>query len=535
MGKKIYSGDENKRKLLEGVNELADTVKLTMGAAGLNVIIHDQFRLPHVTKDGVTVAKNISFDDPVKDSGAKLVKQAAIKTVELAGDGTTLSTVLAQALIVGGYDLINKGVNPVELKKGMEKAAEVALEEVKKLAIPVTENKQIVQIATISANNDSSIGELIGSAFATMGNEGLLEVQESKSHETTIKVMNGIEFEKGYISPLFANNQAKMEAELFEPYILLYEGKISTIEPVMPLLNAIASNNKPVLIIAEDVDGEALQTMALNTVKKNLQICVVRAPGFAAQRTDMMEDLACVTGGVYVMEEKSMKLSGVSITELGRSEKVIVTKDRCRIVGGKGDRELIEIRVARIKKEAEDIQENDFLKEATIRRAASLTNGIAVISVGGNTEAEMKERRDRVDDAKCATKAAIEEGYVAGGGATLLMVSRKLKDEIIYGLPEGINLLADSLAIPFKQILDNAHVDANDIGASVLTKGYPYGYNVKTEAVEDMIASGVVDPAKVIRVALQNAVSVAGVFFLAGATIHETQTENNGQTNPFVR
>ncbi len=537
MGKKIYSGDENKEKLLEGVNDLANTVKLTMGAAGLNVIIHDPFRLPVVTKDGVTVAKSISFDEPVKDSGAKLIKQAAIKTVEIAGDGTTLSTVLAQWLIAYGYSMIKAGANPVELKKGMDRAAETVLAYLSELATPISINKQIVQIATISANNDSIIGDLIGEAFATMGNDGLLEVQESKSHETTIKVMNGIEIDKGFVSPLFANNPAKMEAELIEPYILLYEGKLSTVEPVMALLNSVAQKQKPLLIIAEDIDGEALQTFALNTVRKSLQMCAVRAPGFAVQRTDMMEDLAVVTGGTYVMEEKSMKLSSATISQLGVAEKVVVTKDKCRIVGGKGKAEDIQNRVSRIKAEAEGVEENEFLKNAMIRRAASLTDGIAVISVGGNTEAEMKERKDRVEDAKCATKAAIEEGYVAGGGATLLYISDLIKTNPgpANSFDQGISLLKEAITAPFCQILENASVDYPEYMELVKKKGYPFGYNVKTGNVENMVESGVVDPAKVIRVALENAVSVAGVFLLAGATIHETQNENNGQINSLVR
>ncbi|MFN3585286.1 chaperonin GroEL [Phenylobacterium sp.] len=526
--KDVYFSSDARDRMLRGVNTLANAVKVTLGPKGRNVVIEKSFGAPRSTKDGVSVAKEIELSDKFENLGAQLIREVASKTNDKAGDGTTTATVLAQAIVVEGLKSVAAGMNPMDLKRGVDKAVAKVIEEIKSTAKKVSANSEIAQVGTISANGDVEVGEMIARAMEKVGNEGVITVEEAKTAETELDVVEGMQFDRGYLSPYFITNAEKMEAELEEPLILLFEKKLSSLQPLLPVLEAVVQSGRPLLIIAEDVEGEALATLVVNKLRGGLRVAAVKAPGFGDRRKAMLEDIAILTGGQLISEDLGIKLESVTLDMLGRAKKVTITKEDTTIVDGSGDKSGIEGRIAQIKKQIEDTT-SDYDKEKLQERLAKLAGGVAVIRVGGATEVEVKEKKDRVDDALNATRAAVEEGIVPGGGVALLKASKVLdgfkgdNDD----QEAGIAIVRRALQAPIRQISENAGVEGSIVVGKVLENASPtFGFNAQTEEYVDLVQAGVIDPAKVVRTALQDAASVAGLLITTEAAIVEAPKKN---------
>ncbi|GAA5334008.1 MULTISPECIES: chaperonin GroEL [Thermus] len=522
---KILVFDEAARRALErGVNAVADAVKVTLGPRGRNVVLEKKFGSPTITKDGVTVAKEIELENHLENIGAQLLKEVASKTNDVAGDGTTTATVLAQAIVREGLKNVAAGANPLALKRGIEKAVEAAVEKIRSLAIPVEDRKAIEEVATISAN-DPDVGKLIADAMEKVGKEGIITVEESKSLETELKFVEGYQFDKGYISPYFITSPDTMEAVLEDAFILIVEKKVSNVRELLPILEQVAQTGKPLLLIAEDVEGEALATLVVNKLRGTLNVAAVKAPGFGDRRKEMLKDIAAVTGGTVISEELGFKLENATLSMLGRAERVRITKDETTIVGGKGKKEDIEARINAIKKELETT-DSEYAKEKLQERLAKLAGGVAVIRVGAATETELKEKKHRFEDALSATRAAVEEGIVPGGGVTLLRAISAV-DELLKGLEgdeaTGAKIVRRALEEPARQIAENAGYEGSVIVQKILseTKNLRYGFNAATGEFVDMVEAGIVDPAKVTRSALQNAASIGALILTTEAVVAE--------------
>jgi chaperonin GroEL len=527
--KDVYFSSDARDRMLRGVNTLANAVKVTLGPKGRNVVIEKSFGAPRSTKDGVTVAKEIELVDKFENLGAQLIREVASKTNDKAGDGTTTATVLAQAIVVHGLKSVAAGMNPMDLKRGVDKAVARIVEEIKATAKKVTTNQEIAQVGAISANGDKEIGDMIAKAMDQVGNEGVITVEEAKSLETELEVVEGMEFDRGYLSPYFITNADKMEAVLEEPLILLFEKKLSSLQPLLPLLEAVVQSGRPLVIVAEDVEGEALATLVVNKLRGGLRVAAVKAPGFGDRRKAMLEDIAVLTGGELISEDLGIKLENVGIEMLGKAKKVTITKDATTIVDGVGGKEAIEARISQIKRQIEDTT-SDYDKEKLQERLAKLAGGVAVVRVGGSTEVEVKEKKDRVDDALNATRAAVEEGIVAGGGVALLKAGKAL--EGLTGDNDdqnaGIAIVRNALQAPIRQIAENAGVEGSIVVGKVLENpSSTYGFNAQTEEYGDLVAAGVIDPAKVVRTALQDAASVAGLLITTEAAVVEAPKKNS--------
>ena len=521
--KELLFREECRAKIARGVDILADAVKVTLGPRGRNVVIEKKFGSPLITKDGVTVAKEIELEDKFENLGAQLVKEVASKTSDVAGDGTTTATVLAQAIFREGLKSIAAGANAMSLKRGIDKAVERVVEELKKMAREVQDKSEIAQVGAISANNDKEIGELIADAMEKVGKDGVITVEEAKGLETTLEVVEGMQFDRGYLSPYFVTDPEKMECVLEEPYILIHEKKISNLRDMLPLLEEVARSGKPLLVIAEDVEGEALATLVVNKLRGTLMACAVKAPGFGERRKEMLKDIAILTGGQVVSEELGIKLESVRLADLGRAKKVIVDKEHTTIVGGMGDPKQIEGRIKEIKVQIEKTT-SEYDREKLQERLAKLVGGVAVIKVGAATETEMKEKKARVEDALNTTKAAVEEGIVPGGGVALLRCQKVLEDLKVDDEDEkiGINIVKKALEAPMKQIADNAGIEGSIVVEEVKKNDdVNYGFNAATLEYGDMYKFGVIDPVKVVRSALQNAASVAGLMLTTECAITE--------------
>ncbi len=521
--KDVYFASDARDRMLRGVNILANAVKVTLGPKGRNVVIEKSFGAPRSTKDGVSVAKEIELTDRFENLGAQMIREVASKTNDKAGDGTTTATVLAQAIVVEGLKSVAAGMNPMDLKRGIDKAVAKVIEEIKANAKKVSDNSEIAQVGTISANGDSEVGEMIAKAMAKVGNEGVITVEEAKTAETELDVVEGMQFDRGYLSPYFITNAEKMEADLEDPIILLFEKKLSSLQPLLPVLEAVVQSGKPLLIIAEDVEGEALATLVVNKLRGGLRVAAVKAPGFGDRRKAMLEDIAILTGGQLISEDLGIKLESVTLDMLGRAKKVTITKDDTTIVDGSGDKADIEGRIAQIKAQIETTS-SDYDKEKLQERLAKLAGGVAVIRVGGSTEVEVKEKKDRVDDALNATRAAVEEGIVPGGGVALLKASKVLdgfkgdNDD----QEAGVAIVRRALQAPIRQISENAGVEGSIVVGKVLeNSSATFGFNAQTEEYVDLVKAGVIDPAKVVRTALQDAASVAGLLITTEAAIVE--------------
>jgi chaperonin GroEL len=528
--KDVYFSSDARDRMLRGVNILANAVKVTLGPKGRNVVIEKSFGAPRSTKDGVSVAKEIELSDRFENLGAQLIREVASKTNDKAGDGTTTATVLAQAIVVEGLKSVAAGMNPMDLKRGVDKAVTKVVEEIRNASKKVTTNQEIAQVGAISANGDHEIGDMIAKAMEKVGNEGVITVEEAKSLETELDVVEGMQFDRGYHSPNFITNADKMEAQLEEPLILLHEKKLSSLQPLLPVLEAVVQSSRPLLIIAEDVEGEALATLVVNKLRGGLKVAAVKAPGFGDRRKAMLEDLAILTGGQVISEDLGIKLENVTIDMLGKAKKVTITKDDTTVVDGAGDKAGIEARIGQIKRQIEDTT-SDYDKEKLQERLAKLAGGVAVVRVGGSTEVEVKEKKDRVDDALNATRAAVEEGIVPGGGVALLKASLAL-DGMTGDNPDqtaGIAIVRRALQAPIRQIAENAGVEGSIVVGKVLeNKSATFGFNAQTEEYVDLVADGVIDPAKVVRTALQDAASVAGLLITTEAAIVEAPKKNTG-------
>jgi len=527
MAKDIHFNIEARDALKRGVDALANAVKVTLGPKGRNVIIDKKFGSPVITKDGVTVAKEIELSNPVENMGAQLLKEVASKTADLAGDGTTTATVLAQAIVTGGLKNVAAGANPMDLKRGIDKAVLAVVENLKKQSQSIgNENKKIEQVATISANNDSTIGKLIAEAMQKVKKEGVITVEEAKGTETTVEVVEGMEFDRGYISPYFVTNVEKMETVLESPYILIFEKKISGMKELLPVLEKAVATGKPLLIIAEDLDGEALQTLVVNRLRANLKICAVKAPGFGDRRKAMLEDIAILTGGTFISEEQGRKLEDAQLTDLGRAEKITIDKDNTTIVNGAGKKADIVSRVNQIKAQIETTT-SDYDKEKLQERLAKLAGGVAVLYVGAASEVEMKEKKDRVDDALAATRAAVEEGIVPGGGVAYIRAISSL--EKLKGANEdettGIQIVKRAIEEPLRQICANSGIEGSIVVQKVKEGKDDFGFNARTEVFENLLKAGVIDPTKVSRIALENAASVAGMLLTTDCVLAERKEE----------
>ena len=521
--KDVYFSSDARDRMLRGVNTLANAVKVTLGPKGRNVVIEKSFGAPRSTKDGVSVAKEIELADRFENLGAQLIREVASKTNDKAGDGTTTATVLAQAIVVEGLKSVAAGMNPMDLKRGVDKAVLKVIEEIKSTAKKVTTNSEIAQVGTISANGDTEVGEMIAKAMAKVGNEGVITVEEAKSLETELDVVEGMQFDRGYLSPYFITNADKMEVELEEPLILLFEKKVSSLQPLLPVLEAVVQSGRPLLIIAEDVEGEALATLVVNKLRGGLKVAAVKAPGFGDRRKAMLEDIAILTGGELISEDLGIKLENVTLDMLGRAKKVSITKDDTTIVDGVGAKDAIEGRIGQIKRQIEDTT-SDYDKEKLQERLAKLAGGVAVIRVGGATEVEVKEKKDRVDDALNATRAAVEEGIVPGGGVALLKASKVLDGFKGDNADQeaGVAIVRRALQAPIRQIAENAGVEGSIVVGKILESTSPtFGFNAQTEQYVDLVQDGVIDPAKVVRTALQDAASVSGLLITTEAAIVE--------------
>ena len=528
MAKEIKFNNEAREELKKGVDTLADAVKVTLGPKGRNVIIDKKFGAPHITKDGVTVAREVELQDPMQNMGAQLVKEVASKTGDDAGDGTTTATVLAQAIINVGLKNVTAGANPMDLKRGIDKAVEAVVAQIKAMAQPVGDDfKKIEDVARISANNDDKIGRLIAEAMKKVKKEGVITVDEAKGTETTIDIVEGMQFDRGYISPYFVTDTEKMECVMDSPYILIYDKKISNLKDMLPILEATAQSGRPLLIIAEDVDQEALATLVVNRLRGSLKICAVKAPGFGDRRKEMLEDIAVLTGGTVISEEKGMQLATATLTDLGRAEKVTVNKENTTIVNGSGAKEAIAARVAQIRAQIEQTT-SDYDREKLQERLAKLAGGVAVLHIGAPSEVEMKEKKDRVDDALSATRAAIAEGIVPGGGVAYIRSLNAVAE--LRGANDdeqtGIEIVLRAIEEPLRQIASNAGVEGAVVVQKVREGADDFGYNARTDTYENLHAAGVIDPAKVTRVALEHAASIAGMFLTTECVIADVKEEN---------
>ena len=527
MAKELKFNIEAREQLKKGVDELANAVKVTLGPKGRNVIIEKKFGAPHITKDGVTVAKEIELADAFQNTGAQLVKSVASKTGDDAGDGTTTATVLAQSIVATGLKNVAAGANPMDLKRGIDKAVAKVVEHIKAQSEQVGDNyDKIEQVATVSANNDQEIGKLIADAMKKVSKDGVITIEEAKSRETTIGVVEGMQFDRGYLSPYFVTNTEKMECEMENPLILIYDKKISNLQEFLPILNPAAQTGRPILVIAEDVESEALTTLVVNRLRAQLKICAVKAPGFGDRRKAMLEDIAVLTGGVVISEEKGLKLEQATIEMLGSAEKVTITKDNTTIVGGKGDKQNIQDRVNQIKNEIKNTT-SDYDKEKLQERLAKLSGGVAVLYVGAASEVEMKEKKDRVDDALCATRAAIEEGIVPGGGVAFIRSLESLEGLEGDNADEttGINIVKRAIEEPLRQIVENAGLEGSVVVEKVRNQKGDFGYNARKDTYENLRESGIIDPAKVCRVALENAASIAGMFLTTECVICDAKED----------
>ncbi len=521
--KEVKFGQEARERMLRGVDILTHAVKVTLGPKGRNVVLEKSFGAPRITKDGVTVAKEIELEDKFENMGAQMVREVASKTSDEAGDGTTTATLLAQAIVKEGAKSVAAGANPMDLKRGVDLAVNAVVKELKAKAKKVTSSDEIAQVGTISANGDPEIGRMIAEAMQKVGNEGVITVEEAKSLESELEVVEGMQFDRGYISPYFVTNAEKMVAELEDPYILIYEKKLSNLQSMLPLLEAVVQSGKPLLVIAEDVEGEALATLVVNKLRGGLKVAAVKAPGFGDRRKAMLQDIAVLIGGEMISEDLGIKLENVTLNMMGSAKRVLITKDDTTIVDGAGKKADIEARVAQIRQQIEDTT-SDYDREKLQERLAKLAGGVAVIKVGGATEIEVKERKDRVDDALNATRAAVEEGTVPGGGVALLRMMAIL-DTLKPANDDqrvGINIVRRALQAPVRQIAENAGEDGAVVASKILeSKDDAFGYNAQTEEYGDLVKQGVIDPAKVVRTALQHAASVAGLLITTEAMVAE--------------
>ncbi len=531
--KDVKFAADARERMLRGVDILANAVKVTLGPKGRNVIIEKSFGAPRTTKDGVTVAKEIELEDKFENMGAQMVREVASKTNDVAGDGTTTATVLAQSIVREGLKSVAAGMNPMDLKRGIDKAVIQVIAEIGKRAKKVKDSSEIAQVGTISANGEKSIGEMIAKAMQKVGNEGVITVEEAKSLESELDVVEGMQFDRGYLSPYFITNAEKMVAELDDPYILIHEKKLSGLQQLLPVLEAVVQTGKPLLIIAEEVEGEALATLVVNKLRGGLKVAAVKAPGFGDRRKAMLEDIAVLTGGQTISEDLGIKLENVTLQMLGRAKRVTITKDDTTVVDGSGKKKDIEARVSQIKAQIEETT-SDYDREKLQERLAKLAGGVAVIKVGGATEVEVKERKDRVDDALNATRAAVEEGVVPGGGVMLLKASAAIT---VKGENEdqeaGIQIIRRALQSPIRQIAENAGVEGSIVVGKVLeAKGANFGYDAQNDEYGDMIEKGIIDPAKVVRTALQDAASIAGLLITTEAGIAERPKKDSGGGMP---
>ncbi|WP_129019568.1 chaperonin GroEL [Edaphocola flava] len=521
MAKQIFFDIEARNKMKKGVDILADAVKVTLGPKGRNVVIEKKFGAPAVTKDGVSVAKEIELEDAIENMGAQMVREVASKTADIAGDGTTTATVLAQAIIAEGLKNVAAGANPMDLKRGIDKAVIAIVDNLKKQSQKVgNDNKKIEQVATISANNDNRIGALIAEAMAKVGNEGVITVEESKNTDTTVEVVEGMQFDRGYLNPYFVTNTEKMQVEMSNPYILIFDKKISMMKDILSILEKVVQSGRPLLIIAEDVEGEALSTLVVNKLRGSLKIAAVKAPGFGDRRKEMLQDIAVLTGGIVISEEQGYKLENADMSFLGSAETITVDKDNTTIVGGKGKKADITARVSQIKSQLA-VSTSDYDKEKMQERLAKLAGGVAVLYVGAATEVEMKEKKDRVDDALHATRAAVEEGIVPGGGTAFIRAVEALEKMKGDNNDEttGIQIIRSALEAPIRTIVSNAGLEASVIVQEIKKGKADFGFNARTEQFEKLLSAGVIDPTKVSRVALENAASIAGMLLTTECVI----------------
>src|SRR6478736_5402034 len=521
MAKQLFFDIDARNRMKKGVDTLANAVKVTLGPKGRNVVIEKKFGAPSITKDGVTVAKEIELEDPIENMGAQMVKEVASKTADIAGDGTTTATVLAQSIISEGLKNVAAGANPMDLKRGIEKAVEAVVASLKKQSQTVgTDSSKIEQVAAISANNDENIGKLIAEAFGKVGKEGVITVEEAKGTDTSVDVVEGMQFDRGYTSAYFVTNSEKMEAELENPYILIYDKKISAMKDVLHILEKVAQGGRPLLIIAEDLEGEALATLVVNKLRGTLKVAAVKAPGFGDRRKEMLQDIAILTKGIVISEEQGYKLENADLTYLGRAERISIDKDNTTIVGGKGKKEDIQARVNQIKSQIETTT-SDYDKEKLQERLAKLSGGVAVLYVGAATEVEMKEKKDRVDDALHATRAAVEEGIVPGGGVAFIRAVEAL-DKLVNDNEDeatGINIVKRALEEPLRQIVANAGIEGSIVVQKIKEGKGDFGFNARTEKYENLLGAGIIDPTKVTRVALENAASIAGMLLTTECVI----------------
>jgi chaperonin GroEL len=532
--KQLEFNTEARARLKRGVDQLAEAVKVTLGPKGRNVVIDKKFGNPTVTKDGVTVAKEIELEDPIENMGAQMVKEVATKTSDLAGDGTTTATVLAQAVFREGLKSVTAGVNPMSLKRGIDKAVDAVVEELKKISVATAGRKEIAQVGTISANNDSEIGKIIADAMEKVGKDGVITVEEAKGLETTYETVDGMQFDRGYLSPYFITDPEKMEAVLEDAYILVHDKKVSSMKDLLPLLEKVAQSGRPLLIIAEDVEGEALATLVVNKLRGTLKVCGVKAPGFGDRRKEMLRDIAILTGGQVISEEVGFKLENTVLNDLGQAKRIVVDKDNTTLVDGKGKQDAIQGRINEIKASIEK-STSDYDKEKLQERLAKLAGGVAVIHVGAATETEMKEKKARVEDALHATRAAVEEGIVPGGGVALLWCQKSL--DRVKGSDEdqkiGIDIVRRALEEPIRMIAQNAGAEASIVVGKVKeSKDKNFGYNAQTDTYEDLVAAGVIDPTKVTRTALQNAASIAGLLLTTECVVVEKKEKEKAPPMP---
>ncbi len=531
MAKQITYGEQSRQAILRGVNQLADAVKVTLGPKGRNVILDKKFGSPTITKDGVTVAKEIDLKNPLENMGAQMVREVASKTSDVAGDGTTTATVLAQAIYREGAKNVAAGANPMDIKRGIERAVEVVTAELKKLSKPVS-GRMVAQVGTISANTDETIGTIIAEAMDKVGKDGVITVEEAKTMETSLEIVEGMQFDRGYLSPYFVTDPERMEVVLEDPHILIHEKKISSLKDLLPVLERVAKSGRPLLVVAEDIEGEALATLVVNKLRGTLQAAAVKAPGFGDRRKAMLEDIATLTGGKAITEDLGLKLENLTLEDLGRAKKVTIDKDNTTIIEGAGTKKAIEGRVKQLRAQVEDTT-SEYDREKLQERLAKLVGGVAVIKVGAATETEMKEKKARVEDAMHATKAAVEEGIVAGGGVALIRASKVLKDLKLGGDQQiGVNIVARAIEEPMRWIATNAGHEGSIVVQKVREMKETEGFNALTDTYEDLVKAGVIDPVKVVRSALQNASSIASLLLTTEALISEIPEEKKESPMP---
>ena len=533
MAKEIFFNTEARQKLKKGVETIADAVKVTLGPKGRNVILDKKFGAPTVTKDGVTVAKEIELKDPIENMGAQLVKEVASKTADDAGDGTTTATVLTQSIFAHGIKNVAAGANPMDLKRGIDKAVTQVVEDLRSQSKTIKDSNEIAQVAAISANNDTEIGAMIADAMEKVGKDGVITVEEAKGTDTEVKTVEGMEFDRGYLSPYFVTNTEKMEAELESPYILIYDKKISAMKELLPVLESAAQTGKPLVIIAEDVDGEALATLVVNKIRGSLKVAAVKAPGFGDRRKAMLEDIAILTGGTVISEERGFKLENATLEYLGTAEKINIDKDNTIIVNGNGKKDDIQARINQIKAQIETTT-SDYDREKLQERLAKLSGGVAILYIGAATEVEMKEKKDRVDDALHATRAAVQEGIVAGGGIALLRAVKAIKKVKVDNPDQetGVNIVRQALEAPLRTIVENAGAEGSVVVQKVLEGKDDYGFNARENQYEGMIAAGIIDPTKVTRLALENAASIASLLLTTEAVVADEPEDEKAAPMP---